>query len=329
MRARTSPFLTALAAGAAAAAYAAYRKEIDAAKQRIESGKQVIDSIEFAESGDGPPVLVLHGAGGGFDQGLALGRAFLGNDYRIIAPSRFGYLGTPLPADASPEAQADAYVRLLDALQIESVPVVGVSAGGPSALQFCLRHPERCSALALIVPMTYAPNRTPVRTLSPLFQVVLSTILESDFFFWTAMKVAHATLVKSILGTPIEVYRGATIDERRAVDEMLRSILPISRRAAGLANEAAVASALTRYPIEEIRVPTLLISAEDDLYGTYENSLYTAGQIPQAKLVTFPSGGHLLVGHEAEVRAEVRSLLEEAKQPTRDQLRAEALAVAQ
>jgi 2-hydroxy-6-oxonona-2,4-dienedioate hydrolase len=71
---------------------------------------------------------------------------------------------------------------------------------------------------------------------------------------------------------------------------------------------------LTRYPIEEIRVPTLVISAADDLYGTYENSIYTAKQIPHAKLVTFPTGGHLLVGHEAEVRTEVRSLLEESRE---------------
>ena len=303
-----------LAAGAATVAYAAYLKDIKTAKRRVETGAQTIDSIEFAESGDGPPVLVIHGAGGGFDQGLDLGRAFLGDGYRVIAPSRFGYLGSPLPADASPEAQAEAYVRLLDALQLERVPVIGVSAGGPSALQFCLKHPERCSALVLIVPMTYAPDRPPVRTLSPSMHALLNLVLESDFVFWTMMKVAHATMVKTILGTPVEVYRSATIDERRAVDEMLQSILPISRRAAGLANETAIAATLTPSPIEEIRVPTLLISAADDGYRTYENSIYTAKQIPHAKLVTFPTGGHLLVGHEAEVRAEVRGLLEESRQ---------------
>ncbi len=310
-----SRFFTALAAGAAALTYAAYRTELNAAKRRLESGNKLAGSIEYGESGDGPPVLVIHGAGGGFDQGLALGRTFLGDDYRVIAPSRFGYLGTPLPDDASPEAQADAHLRLLDALQIESVPVVGVSAGGPSAVHFCLRHPERCSALVLAVPMAYVPNRAPVRTLSPLFTTVLNVMTESDFLFWTATKVAHATLVKTLLGTPLDVYDNAAIEERRAVDAMMRSLLPMNRRAAGIWNDSAVASTLARPALEEIRVPTLVISAEDDLYGTYASSVYTAEQIPNAKLVTFAAGGHLLVGHEGEVRSQIRSLL---TQPTTD-----------
>ena len=53
---------------------------------------------------------------GGFDQGLELGDGLVRAGFRLIAPSRFGYLRTPLPADASAEAQADAHASLLDAL---------------------------------------------------------------------------------------------------------------------------------------------------------------------------------------------------------------------
>ena len=103
MRSRFLAVTGACAAGAGALAYVAYRNDIKAARQQIEARGQFIDSpdgpIEFAESGDGPAVLLIHGAGGGFDQGLDLGAAFLGDGYRVIAPSRFGYLGTPLPAE--------------------------------------------------------------------------------------------------------------------------------------------------------------------------------------------------------------------------------------
>ena len=163
----------AIAAGAAAMTYAAYRKDIETARQRIGTERQVIESghgpIEFGECGDGPAVLVIHGAGGGFDQGLVLGRGLLGDDYRVIAPSRFGYLGTPVPDDPSAEAQADAHLRLPDALQLEAVPVIAASAGAPSAMQLCLRHPERCSALVLVVPPAWTPDRTfaPRRASSP------------------------------------------------------------------------------------------------------------------------------------------------------------------
>lgn len=306
----------ACAAGASALAYVAYRKDLEAAMKRIKTKRQFIESphgpIEFAEAGDGPAVLLIHGAGGGFDQGLDLGDAFVGEGYRVIAPSRFGYLGTPLPADASPEAQADAHLRLLDALQLDTVQVIGVSAGGPSAMQLCLRHPERCSALVLIVPMPWAPQReTTNARLSPLFLPVLNAVLSSDFLCWMATKVARFALVKSILGTPVAVYRNAPAEERRRVDQMLRAILPVSRRVAGLLNEGEIAANLTRYPLEEMRVPALVISAADDLYDTYENGLQTAEQIRDGKFVGFSSGGHLLLGHEAEVRSEIASFLTE------------------
>lgn len=299
----------AVAAGAFALAYAAYRKDIEAAKQRIDNEAQFIDSafgpIEFGESGDGPAVLVVHGAAGGFDQGLDLGRAFLGDGYRVIAPSRFGYLGTPLPADASAQAQADAHLRLLDALQLDAVPVIGVSAGAPSAMQLCLKHPERCSALVLVVPLAWTPNRTPVDTPSPFFETVLNTIAASDFLFWTATKLARMTLLQTILGTPEPDYRNATAAERRNVDRLLHSILPISRRFAGIRNDSLVSMNLTRYALEDLHVPTLVISASDDLYGTYESGVYTSRKIPNARFAGFTSGGHLLLAHEAEVRAKV------------------------
>ena len=319
MRSTTSRFLTtatAIATGASALAYAAYRKDVEEARRRIAIERQIVGSghgtIEFAESGDGPAVLLIHGAGGGFDQGLDLGRAFVGDNFRVVAPSRFGYLGTPLPGDASAEAQADAHLRLLDALQLDRVPVIGVSAGAPSAMQLCLRHPERCSALLLIVPLAYAPERAVTAAPSKFFETVLHAIAASDVLFWTATKVARMTLLKTILGTPVEDYRNARAEERRGVDQMLHSIRPISRRAAGIWNDSVVSSNLTRYALEDIRVPTLIISAVDDLYGTYESSFYSAEEIDDATFIGFATGGHLLLGHQAEVRSEIRRFLLES-----------------
>ncbi|PWB51030.1 MAG: hypothetical protein C3F06_11210 [Candidatus Methanoperedenaceae archaeon] len=142
--------------------YPAYRSDISAAQERVMSGSKVIETkcgpIEYAAIGEGPPVLVVHGAGGGYDQGLWVSRDSLGEGFRIIAPSRFGYLRTPLPQDASPAAQADAHACLLDALNISKVAVMGISAGASSSMQFALRYPERTTSLVLIVPGTYAPG---------------------------------------------------------------------------------------------------------------------------------------------------------------------------
>ncbi len=56
--------------------------------------------------------------------------------------SRFGYLRTPMPADASAAAQTDAHMCLLDALGIRQAAIMGGSAGAPSALQMAIRHPD-------------------------------------------------------------------------------------------------------------------------------------------------------------------------------------------
>jgi len=90
---------------------------------------------------------MIHGTGGGFDQGLHFAQRLAVAGWQVIAPSRFGYLGKPFPADTSSEAQADAFADLLDAMRIERLPVLGGSASALSALQFALRHPRRCSAL--------------------------------------------------------------------------------------------------------------------------------------------------------------------------------------
>jgi 2-hydroxy-6-oxonona-2,4-dienedioate hydrolase len=97
-------------------------------------------------------VLVVYGADGGYDQGLAFGEPLVNSGFRIIAMSRFGYLRTPLPTDASASAQADAHAYLLDALKIQRAAVIGASAGASSSMQFALRHPEQCRAMVLLVP---------------------------------------------------------------------------------------------------------------------------------------------------------------------------------
>src|SRR5574342_220699 len=94
-----------LAAAAAAAAalfalvFAAYQSDMSRARQRIASGSDVAQTacgaIEYAAVGEGPAILLVHGAGGGFDQVLEPARELAARGFRVISPSRFGYLRTP------------------------------------------------------------------------------------------------------------------------------------------------------------------------------------------------------------------------------------------
>ncbi|HEU0223978.1 MAG TPA: alpha/beta fold hydrolase [Steroidobacteraceae bacterium] len=292
-----------------------YRMDIAAARGRIATGSELAQTscgpIEYATRGDGPPVLVVHGAGGGFDQGLDVAGDLSSLGFRVIAVSRFGYLRTPLPDDASAEAQADAHACLLDALGIPRAAILGMSAGGPSTLQFALRHPDRAAAMILLVPATYVPReggeaavRTPHWT-----QFLFDTALRSDFVFWKLLRFAPDLAARAILATPPGVVAAASPEERARFEMLRRHILPVAPRRPGLVNDAAVVSRLRRFDLEKIAVPTLLFSAEDDGYGTWDGAKYTAAQMPNARFVGFPAGGHMLVGHTGTIEAEITSFL--------------------
>jgi pimeloyl-ACP methyl ester carboxylesterase len=301
--------------GALAWTYARYRPDLDRAQARISAGSRIAETrcgpIEYAERGEGPPVLVVHGAGGGFDMGLELGEGLSRAGFRVIAPSRFGYLRTPVPADASAEAQADAHACLLDVLDVRRAAVMGISAGGPSALQFALRFPGRTRALALLVPAAYAPRADGAPSVHARRATVFfaDTALHSDFLFWAASKAAHRLFVSAILGTPPELVAEASPAERARVETMLDHILPVSERRRGLLNDAHVVSTLTRYDLERITAPTLAISSADDGYGTFDGARYTAAHVPGARFIGYPRGGHMLVGRNAEAETEIVTFL--------------------
>ncbi|WP_245523954.1 alpha/beta hydrolase, partial [Mesorhizobium sp. M2D.F.Ca.ET.223.01.1.1] len=136
---------------AAGVAFVLYRNELGRLRDAVSRGSVVanldIGPIEYADSGAGIPLLSIHGAGGGFDQGLALASGLVGEGFRIIAPSPYGYLRTPVPQDPSPAAQADAFAALLTELDVSKAVVVGVSAGARSAVELSLRHPDKVAVL--------------------------------------------------------------------------------------------------------------------------------------------------------------------------------------
>jgi len=83
---------------------ARYNSDMRAIHKHIDSlDARVIETdcgpIEYAQKGDGYPVLVVHGNAGGFDQGLTLANRTIDPEFQIISISRFGYLRSPMPAN--------------------------------------------------------------------------------------------------------------------------------------------------------------------------------------------------------------------------------------
>ncbi len=283
-----------------------YRHDLNQAWDRLNAlDRHVVSTafgdVEYAEQGTGEPLVVVHGILGGCDSGL-LSASDLPRDRRLIAPSRFGYLGSALPSGATPADQADAFASLLDQLGVKSTDVVGISAGTSSTLQFALRHPDRVKHL-IVVSGNHPGN--PTAAAPPSW----ARFLYRDVPMW-AMKVFGRKTLTGLVGVP----KGFTPSAEAAefVDELIESIFPVAPRAAGATFDAYVSNPdVNDYPLEQITVPVLLVHALDDPLCSYDAAQQAASRIPQARLVTVPAGGHLMLDQSVIVAPATAAFLAE------------------
>jgi pimeloyl-ACP methyl ester carboxylesterase len=292
----------ALAVAAAGGSWTWFQNDLHAARTRLEGRSTTFEStsgqIEYAEMGDGPPILVSHGSAGGFDHGLEMAAPLAARGYRLIAPSRAGYLRSSMPETFSPDLQADQYKELLDRLGIEKATILAISAGAWSALAFAERYPERCRALVLLVPADRLPEGTKIHG-----GWISEVLLRSDFAAWVAIKssrVMPGGLTRVLLGTDARVLEKASPAEKRRVDHLLQHLLPLEPRWSGMRFDIATAAHPPEIALANIACPVLAVSAADDSFGTASRAEQIAKTTPRARFVVYPTGGHALVGRQEE-----------------------------
>jgi pimeloyl-ACP methyl ester carboxylesterase len=198
-------------------------------------------------------------------------------------------------------------MALLDALNIRRAVVIGMSNGGPSALQFALRHPDRCSGLVMIEAISHrAPPPSRIAGLA------FSVIFQSDFVFWLITKYFKTNMI-ALLGVPPEVQAKQAPKEKKWLSKLLQTMHPISLRRAGMFNDGSftTSTSLNSYPLERIRVPTLVIHTVDDSLIPLTHGQNTARRVPGARMITLQSGGHLLMGRHEEVRSALTEFLKQ------------------
>lgn len=272
----------------------------------LDSGSQVVETstgiIEYAVQGDGPAVLISHGSFGGYDQGL-LSVNFLKNfKARLIAPSRFGYLRTPLPQHPTLQAQARAFAALLDILFIDQVWLIGLSAGGMSALRFALQFPSRCKGLILIS----AVNQRPVE--SPPVRFLVEHVLSNEFLGWFL-----ATYLPSLVAQSTgDDY--ALVAKNPLIKEVFLNLAwpPLaSKRRSGILNDLSQADALLNEPFEKISVSTLIIHGTADPFVPFDSAMQLAARISNAELMAFPQGGHLsFLIHQEQTKTAILNFID-------------------
>lgn len=266
--------------------------------------------VECATLGEGPAVLALHGAMGGYDQSFILARTIAEAGHRFICVSRPGYLGTPLSSGRTAEGQADLCAALLDELGLPEAGVMAVSGGGPCAIEFALRHRARCWGLVLVstcsgkiaggVPLAFHIMKLLGRW--PAFERAMQKRMRRD---------PERAARRSILDPGV---RARTLQDPIAgplLAELTSSTLDrMSLRLAGTENDIAV-TRTTDYPLEQIDVPVLVVHGTADRVVPFKpHAEAFRDRVPGARLLAIPGGEHVSIfTHRLEVRKEVTGFL--------------------
>ena len=228
------------------------------------------------EQGEGEVLLLVAGLGGSGAFWRAQ-VAHFSRRYRVITYDHRGGGGSPeAPLHSSVREMAGDALALMDALGIEATHVVGHSTGGAIGQHLALRAPERVRSLVL--SSSWAG---PTPLFVELFQLRRKILLEAG---------AESYLFSgTLLVTPAWAIEDSYPGREKIVAERLK-VFPGVEAELGRLN--AVMTHDLREEIHEIRVPTGVISAKDDVLTPPGMARELAERIPGARRVMLPEGGH-------------------------------------
>jgi pimeloyl-ACP methyl ester carboxylesterase len=225
--------------------------------------------LELFESGEGPPILFLHGAQGFVPEHRHV--ALLSARHRLIAPSHPGFGKSSLPdwIDAVDDI-AYIHLELLDRLGIAQVDVIGCSIGGWIAAELATKSPERVRRLVLVGPVG-------VKT-GPVDRLDIPDIFA----------LPQSELEKLLFHDP-ERMRA---DPSRLSDEQLATSVRNRETLALLAWEPYMHNPKLRHRLHRVTAPTLFLRGESDgLVSAAYMDAY-ARLLPNARVATIATAGH-------------------------------------
>ena len=260
-------------------------------KANSETVETNLGSVEYTLKGNnGPVLLFIHGTPGGYDQTTEATDKF-----RVLTPSRPGYLRTSILLGETPLQQAKVFKALLDALGIDKVTVMGVSGGGPSSLEFAAKFPEKVHGLITFEAVSYAEDFT---------ETDAEIIGASDFSLWFQLVsmsfLSNENLASAIFPNPHN--RKKLLNKQKNIEELKRlvwSIWPLSARQEGIKNDYEQFSNFSA-PLNEITVPTLVIHGNEDINVDISHATKLIENIKGAELYTVKGGDHYMSSTHAE-----------------------------
>jgi pimeloyl-ACP methyl ester carboxylesterase len=225
-------------------------------------------TVTLTESGEGRPVLLLHGGAGPDSVAGFAGQLAARFPYRVLVPVHPGFGGTPRPPELdSVRGLAEVYRALLVELDLTDVIVAGNSIGGWIASELALAAPDRVGSLVLIDAVGVTSAEHPV----------------VDFYSLDFAQIAKLSWANPE-GHVIDL--SALSDAQRAIAAGNRAALQVY--AGAMMTDPGLAGRLAG-----ITVPTLVVWGEADGIVTPAYGQEYAAAIPGAAFSLVPQAGHL------------------------------------
>lgn len=253
-----------------------------------------VDEIEldYERTGAGPPLLLIMGMSG---TALHWDEPFLErlrSDFDVIAYDHRGVgASTRLDGPVTIREMAADAAGLLEALQIDSAHVMGISMGGMIAQELALARPERVHTLTL--GCTYCGGEGSSLTSQAVLQRLTEAMVSGDRE--RALRVGFDVNVSAAYAADEAAYeRFLEIANRRAV------AVPVV-----LAQMQACLAHDTNARLSGLAMPTLVIHGTEDQLLPVDNGRLIASRVPGSRLEMFDGAGHLFFWEQPQRSAEL------------------------
>lgn len=267
--------------------------------------------IHYKLTGEGPVLFFMHGGPGGIDQAYLLD-GLVQEGYSLLAVSRVGYLRTPF-VPLSYVEQVDQYVELLDKLAIDKVVAMGYSAGGPLALNFANKYPERTYALVMEAGVSTVYEDPSEEVMDSFWAKIFLSNRIQDFLSWItviAIKIAFKTVFKSIIGMETLLDKEgikkftdlASNDKERRMWLMrfMDTTVPMSLRKLGLNHDIELLTSIEKIPVDNINVKSLLVYSKEDNDVKWLNAEYLETNLKDFELLVTHGGHFMWIGEDMD-----------------------------
>lgn len=142
-----------------------------------------------------------------------------------------------------------------------------------------------------------------------LQRFLVNRLLTSDSWFWLLSRTMPERLIGTLLATDPKLLRTVSRSERERAHMILREIMPVSARTRGMINDGHYSGSAAEINLAAVTAPTLIVSAEDDRFGTADTARIIADRIASSRLVIYPTGGHVWLDHDDDLADEIASFL--------------------